>query len=472
MRILVACACALVAASACGDAPGRYVIVDVGTTGADHVVLYLGASPCSDTQGQPCDRIAPELAQGIARPLPVNGGGAWFRDADVKFDEAVHGTTAHFRIVASDTDQVIQIVAVGFAGQKPVAVSVLHDVHVRKDQADSLETTLEATPLVTASEETAPQHPDGRFVLVWNSTMPASPSDCVLVEAWSGGTASRTFVVPPDDADCDGFPTYGADGTTRNPAECNELWYDFSGTAHLQDSDCATPGHVGTFPDPVCLLGGQACVDGVGLTNNTACAPVMPSVCMPSSLCTSACAARQDVPPPLSSCVTTAVGQDQPTARIVCSVAEQDVGGSCPGTTTLTNPMGGTVDVGQLFPAMPCQDVQFSATDSLKALAPQGELDLMAPDTLRLQVQDLNQNANQGQQCRFDVEWTDGTLTSANAFAIGLFKAQNGNTLLVPIELQRVSCLDVPSTITDGITCTLTTTSNAGANDSIVNCAR
>ena len=462
MRTLLACACVLVLA-ACGDDPGRYVIVHVGTTGADHVVLYLGQAPCTNLAGDPCPHIAPELAPGVVRPLAIdNDSSAWFRDDDTRLEQSVSGGTAHFRIVATSADTTLQIIAVGFAGTTPVASSVIRDVQVRLHQADVVDTTLEATQPVTPAEEgQQTDHPDGKFLLVWNSTQPPSPSDCVLAESWQGGTATRMFIVPPDDADCDGVPTFTS-GMTPNPAECNELWYDFTGAAHLQDADCATEQHVG-LNTTACELGGPACVDGIGPGAGTTCTAITPTICVPGALCQTACAMRQANPPPLSQCAATAIGDSQPFARIDCTVATQGDGTACPATTTLTNPTGGAVNADALFPTSSCTDISFVARDLLTGLTPSSELDFTGANDARVQIQ------NQSTPCNFQLQWQDGHFT-ATAIAIALFKAENGNTLLLPLSIQPAPC-PVDGMQSDGFHCQLTLTNPAGDTDSIVNCS-
>ena len=464
MRRLLACACVL-AVAGCGEDPGRYVTVHTGTTGADRVVLYLGQAPCTDAGGSACQRIAPELAPGIARPLAIdNASSAWFRDDDAQLEQDVHGGTARFRIVANASDTTLQIVAVGFQGMSPVGSSVIRDVRVRAHDADVVDTTLEPTqPVTPAEEDQGAGHPDGSFLLVWNSTQPPSPSDCVLAESWSGGTATRLFVVPGDDADCDGIPTFTSP-MMPNPAECNELWYDFTGSAHLQDADCATDRPIAPG-QAVCELGGPACVDGLGPASNSVCTPITPAICLPGALCQSACAMRQANPPPLSSCVATAIAQSQPFARIQCSVVTQADGTPCPASTTLTDPTGGPIDASALFPTSSCTDISFAARDLLNGLQPSGELDFTGTNDAKVQIQ------NQAAPCTFDLDWQDGHFI-ATAAALALFKAPNGNTLVLPISIEPTAqCPADTGTVSDGFHCSVVVTNANGDTDSIVNCS-
>ena len=443
MRSFVAWAGTLVVLAACGADPGVYVTVQTGGLPADHVVLYLGAQDCQDAGGNPCMQIAPPVTAQMSRPLDVGDGGAWFRDDNVQLSQQVMGNSAQFRIVASDSQQTLQIVAVGFSGTTPVGTSVIRDVTVPHHQAVQIDTTLVPAKAVTDAEEQ--QQTDGDFVLVWSSAPPRmpSPSDCVVAEHRAGGSVSRVFVVPSEDADCDGNLTFDGSGQ-RNPLECNELWFDFKGdVAPFSDSNQAMISIVNGHTS--CVLAGPTCADGLG-PSSQAVAPVAPTTCMAQGICPPAECGMPGGR--LSGCVATL-----PAEYVTCTVyADAATGAPCP-TAAGFAPQAGRLELDKLFPGSACKDIAFSTMDSLANIMPQQQLQLPQPGTAVFDVQ------NRQDACNFDLTWNDGVappdVTGTVSTVLALLRTQSDRGILVPVTFQFHDCAAAVADMSPyGIVCT------------------
>ena len=276
--------------AACGSHSGAYLDVHVDDPSIGTVALYIGDAPCMDPRtgsATACNGIAPA---GETSSLGVGqSGGAWFRDSNETFTAKVVNGIAQFHLEPTGGDQTVEIIAIGYAGdpgaRDAVASHVLDNVTIPAGDAIDIRTTLDAAAPVATNEDPHTPQPDGNYALVWTSIN--APAECVLAEQWSGGKAKRTYIVPSEDSDCDGLLTFDESGNNRNPLECDPLWFDRKTAIASGASTCATLSALNSAQ--VCMIGGPACVDGVGSDPQT-CARLSAEYCLPHDVCAQMCA--------------------------------------------------------------------------------------------------------------------------------------------------------------------------------------
>ncbi len=427
--------------AACGKVGnGAYVSVQVGDKAIDTVVLYLGLDPCTD-QDQAVCAITP---QGVGSSLaPGSGGGSWYRDANNDYSAAVSAGTAHFHIEASAADQTLQLVAVGLSGGRygtPVASRVLRDVVVPARKAVEIDADLQRAAPLAASDGQQDQ-PDGDYVAIWQSQNPAAVSDCVVAEHWSGGNATRTFVVPMEDPDCDGY-------ATSDPLECDPLWFDrMTMVARFSDSNCATGQHVANISS--CVLGGVPCIDGKGTSAGSGmCDPVDPTTCVPQAVCNSMCAQPGAQ---LPGCFIN--GPLVPTTLVCTLYATGGVGTPCSAPSpAFTRPTTGSVDVSALLPGQyHLTSAQFAPTNMLSKLALDDKLFIL-PSSAELYVENLLSSG------RFELQWNGDAVPTSMAGTPLTYQLMdlgigNNNHMLLPIRIDSTECSQISAVQTDGIVC-------------------
>jgi hypothetical protein len=444
----------VLAVAACSSGSGAYVTVDLNGTAATSVALYIGQNRCTTSQGSACTAIDPIAASPSGTttqidPLPVGNGsaaGAWFQSDNVA-DGLMQGVPAGthqvvFHVEAGDDPTPVQLVAIGSDSNGPVSSALVYDLTIPADSAKPVDVamTLEAAQ-PAANHEGDDVHPDGTFVDVWDASPMLDPISCVVVEQWTNHTASRMFIVPPQDADCDGFATYTPGTMNRNPRECRELWFDYtepSKDLELGDTSCAASTLLPS--SSVCVAGGSPCIDGTG-TISTVCSAESVQVCIPTNNCIDpTCATPQSS----TSFDTCSKGTDA-SAVISCTITTTPNGDPCDASAITgpnATPTHDHVDLAALFPqgsTATCKDIWIAQQDSLisphqggpKIELGQTEFDLTLDGTMTAGT------------CGFDIDWKNGDqldlpITPAKQ-VIGL-DLTNGNTLMLPIELVQTDC--------------------------------
>jgi hypothetical protein len=252
----------------CFSDRGVAIEVDVGDTGAKSVELYIGETACDKTNAASiaCTTIAP----------PPDGrfplrGDIWFRDAPTPYTAAVKGRTATFELRADTATTLPIVIAVGTVptdqqGVRGVGTATLSNLAIPVNSAHVITTALTGANPVVPGQSPAANATEDR-VLVWTKQTP--PSSCVVVEHWARGQATRVFVVPASDPDCDDVVP-----------ECNPAAYHgTSGTGGSDgEPDCLTTDTAGA-----CVLGSLGCVDGGPKT--ATCLPQHRQVCVPAEFC-------------------------------------------------------------------------------------------------------------------------------------------------------------------------------------------
>lgn len=379
-------------ASGCFSDRGVAIEVDVGTTGATSVELYLGTAACDKTNaaGITCTTIAP----------PPDGrnalrGDIWFRDALTPYTAAVHGHTATFELRADTATTLPIVLAVGTVaadsqGVRGVGTATLLDLTIPVHSARIITTALVAAGPVVPGQGPAASATEDR-VLVWSKQTP--PSSCVAVEHWVQGKASRVFVVPASDPDCDDVVP-----------ECNPAAYH--GTSAVGGAD-GPPDCLATDPSGLCVLGSLGCVDGGPRT--TACLPQHRQACVPSQLC--GCDLE-------GSCTQGKIDGVPAIPRIVCSVPVAADLGVCPD-------LSGSVDLGSHYKAGSC------GQPLLGSLQAAGFANNLSFNGAELEI------ASVGAPCTFAIKSKGGTRPVLPADDHGIVRLETASgALLVPLVLQ------------------------------------
>ncbi len=251
----------------CFSDRGIAIEIDVGSTGATSVELYVGNRRCTGPgeQGFRCDGgIAPPS---IAAHLD---GDVWYRDDRIPYFAVVKDGKATFRLQADLATTLPIAIAVGSKGPETSALgtATLRDVAVPVDDARIVRATLVAAGEVQPSTGSATED----RAMVWNQREDGV-SSCVVVEHWSNGQVDRDFIVPPDDPDCDHI----AD-------ECDPGAYLGS---QLASADDAVPqcliAPTNDTTDAACKLGAFGCTDQDG--PDSTCARLVKDVCVPRTFC-------------------------------------------------------------------------------------------------------------------------------------------------------------------------------------------
>lgn len=436
---------AVVLVGACGDKPGAYIEIH-GSKSLAKVAVYIGKEACTDPNGGACAVAPPTLAR-LRADTP---GGTWFRDADTPFTAGASGGVARVHVEASGPKESVQLVVFGLdSSDMPVQAAIVHDVDVPSGGTTNLSVTLDDAMPVTSTEEGQSPHPDGAYALTWTSAM--APTDCVLVERWEGGVAQRTFIVPADDADCDGFPALDAQGN-RNPLECDPYFFDFSSKmATSGNPSCALP-QVVTGNLHSCVLGAQGCTDGTGGTGTCAQLPA-PETCLSDAICTSTCAEPNNTGS-FYGCATNNVGT---TAGVVmrCYIfAQADSGLPCPQGNILA-PTSGSISADGLFAGSThiCKDISFAPSDMLYGNQFTG-MKLFAPAPSTTEI-DLIDRTTTSTICTFDAQWKTGNFVPSTSpqHAIADIRVDDDRHMIVPVVLNYAQCIQATAGTELGFSC-------------------
>jgi hypothetical protein len=199
----------------------------------------------------------------------------WKRDRDAAFD--VQDMTADgvlYAFQAGSTDGVAAVVAVGLGGDVqsgdlvPIAVATqLVPMQVPSDEIHRY--TLELGPFDALPRGDFGTPSDRPGLQLWGP--PEDPRQCVEVDnvpELADYGVPTAMIVSHDDVDCDAAQV-----------ECDDHAYLSGTTMKRDDLSCTVP-----VDNAGCVLGGPACVDGIG---DTDCAPS--NYCVPAGVCESQC---------------------------------------------------------------------------------------------------------------------------------------------------------------------------------------
>lgn len=421
LSALSALAVAAAGTAGCFSDRGLAIDIDVAGTGATSVELFLGKTAC-EASDNPAEIDCKALGPPPADSTPLRGS-IWFRDDLAVEAVPVTGSRATFQLRSSTTTTLPIVIAVGLTqGDHPVGVATLHDVAVPAGSARVLATALvpagavqATTPAKTAVEDR---------VQVWRKAAP--PSSCVVAEHWEGGAATRSFVVPGQDPDCDDFVDN----------DCNPAAYlgtSTPGTASRPD--CFAPQAA------ACVLGSRACTDG-SATRTGACGPQRDATtCVPDRFC--AC----------TDGITGTCWQDQvrmlpPVVPVIdCSVATTQIAPLtvCPGQDTALIPL----------------DAHFTQDEACgtPTIASSSLLGFGSSASFGGAVMELS---SPRKPCNFSITWKAGTRTTSDPVDFGAVRLQTATgALVLPIVLHfhptlnncvgpQLSCM-LTDVATDGV---------------------
>jgi hypothetical protein len=262
---LAALAIAAAGAAGCFSDRGLAIQIDVAGTGATSVELFLGKTAC-DAGDNPAEIDCKAIAPPPASSPPLRGS-IWFRDDLVVDTVQVTGPRVTFQLRSDTAATLPLVIAVGLTqGDHPVGVATLHDVTIPTGSARVLATALVPAGAVQAAAPAKTAVEDR--VLVWRKTTP--PSSCVVAEHWDGGIATRSFVVPGQDPDCDDVVAGDCDPAVY-------LGMTPPGTAARPDCFATQPA--------ACVLGSRACSDGSATRTGECGAQHNAAICVPDSFC-------------------------------------------------------------------------------------------------------------------------------------------------------------------------------------------
>lgn len=264
-----------------GCGTGLEIEVDIGTTGADHVELFLATQPC----------IAPDCS-GITYESTLYAGDVNYLDNPQVFATCVDPGThsAVFEIDPHGASK-LEIIAVGShtgttTGCTEATTSQQAIVGTTTIEPD-LDTTGRALDKVTLVSNTEAGH----GVTLWRETMTPYAA-CVAVQRLDD-PSSYHVIVPAADPDCDGYT-----GAQECVPGGSDYYDDEVKPQTLADIHCL----VGTS-GATCKLGG-GCEDGT--SNPCFAAPY----CVPDGVCASTC-----LTDPTQQCFNTQAGR----TRVVCT---------------------------------------------------------------------------------------------------------------------------------------------------------
>jgi hypothetical protein len=391
-------------AAGCFSDRGVAIEVDVGTTGATSVELYIGKTACDKTNaaGIACTTIAP----------PPDGrfalrGDIWFRDAATPYTAAVKGHTATFELRADTATTLPIVIAVGTLptdqqGVRGVGTATLTDLTIPVNSARVVTTTLVAANPVVPGLGPAAGATEDR-VMVWTKQTP--PSSCAVVEHWAHGQATRVFVVPASDPDCDDVVP-----------ECNPAAY--RGTSAVGGAD-AEPDCLTTDAAGACVLGGLGCVDGGPKTMT--CLPQHRQVCVPAQFC--GCDLE-------GSCTQGKVDGLPTIPRIVCTVPVE-VNSVCPD-------LSAEVDLGGHYPTGDC-----GQQPQLGSLQAAGFGNSISLGGAQLEISSVSA------PCKLEIKTKGGTVAVLAADAHGAVKLDTSNgALLVPLVVHFADAVCATAAVT------------------------
>jgi len=384
-------------ATGCFSDRGVAIEVDVGDTGATSVELFIGKDGCTSESrpaGVTCGGITPPDAPA---ELP---GAVSFRDTPLPYTADVKGHTATFQLKTDETITLPIVIAVGSKagdhGMHAVGTATMRKVEIRVNSARIVTTTLApATPVIPKQSSAEVED----RVMVWPEK--TLSSSCVVVEHWERGQATRDFVVPAEDPDCD--------DVSRLP-ECNANAYHGASLGGLAAKpDCFGPG------TSACVLGSRACTDDNGPISGTCVAQQNQApVCVPSQFCS--CDAIE------GGCTLDKIVKIVEIPRIDCTIPARGVLSStepCSGDNT------GTINLDGFFPP--------NSKCGRQPLL--GSLQLAGYATsLTVSGAVMELSSPEG-ACNFSITWKSGTHAGTDAMDDhGVIKLQTSTaTLLVPI---------------------------------------
>jgi len=392
----------------CFSDKGLAIEVAPGDTGATSVELYIGKDKC-DPNDEPtspkisCLSIAPPDGT-IALP-----GTIWFRDDLLPYSAELKGGVATLHLKSDVSQSIPLMIAVGFVadpqspdGRRAVGFAELADITIPINTAKIIDVTLVAADPVMPKNRPPPGTTANR-IQVWAKHNP--PSSCVVVEQWQDGHASRDFVVPAEDPDCDDVAI-----------ECNAAAFHGASTGgDPTKSEC--------FGRPLtadrCVIGSFACTDDGG-PKGTCVGRTQNESCVPSDFCT--CASITDV-----GCLANLIDTVQSTPRIECVVPS--MANASGGIDKCAGKDMATVTVPGFMPPASCvdQDPQIAALPMLtgfngSAMFGGAEFDVssaVAP-------------------CSFMLTWKQGThVVNAGAADHGAIRvtSTDGTHLVIPLVL-------------------------------------
>jgi hypothetical protein len=425
-RALPVLASAGAALTGCFSDRGLAIEIDVGGTGAASVELFLGKTACDAGGDHPDGIDCKSIAPPPSGSAPLRGS-IWFRD-DLAVDSVqVTGPRVTFQLRSDTAVTVPIVIAVGLTqGDHPVGVATLHDVTIPAGSARVLATTLVPAGAVQATAPAKAAVEDR--VQVWRKTTP--PSSCVVAEHWEGGAATRSFVVPSSDPDCDDVVD-----------ECDPAAYlAMEPPGAASRPDCFATQLLPQSQAQACVLGSHACTDGSAIRTGECGAQHDTTICVPDRFC-------------LCTSIGDACWQDQLRAMpalvpfIDCSIATTQSAPitACPGQDTATIPLDGHFSQDDA-----CGNPTIASSSLLgfgsSASFGGAEVELSSPR----------------KPCTFSLTWKSGTRTSGDPADIGAIRIPTTTgELLLPLMLHfhptpnncvgpQVSCMvmDVP---TDGV---------------------
>lgn len=268
----IAVSLALALALGACDSGGMEIVVygpaDGATPAPFRVKLYIGLGAAQDASLV----TAPNKGVRFA-------GKRWDRDPSNLDDSTEYGDgPARFVFrKGGDIDRFGAVIAVGYAEDgTPTSSALLLDPEMGTAHVRVYKIGLNAI--------TDPHTKRGGYnaLALWGPASKSTPDDsCVFTQnTYPDPTSSSAFIVTPGDRDCDGFED---SRMPPDPRECvDDVWLG-KRTATRNETSCLAlgpPGMDGTLA-PTCLLGGPACIDGVGM--DASCTPNR--YCAPEGLC-------------------------------------------------------------------------------------------------------------------------------------------------------------------------------------------
>lgn len=412
VRLRVACALSIALGAGCFSDRGVVIEVDIGDSRASEVELYLGKSKCdaNNPAGIDCTAIAPPDG------TVALGGTIWFRDDVSPYKATVKGRTATFHLTAESPTTLPIAIAVGRAltPLRPVAAgtATLRDLEVPVHSGRVVTVALTAAAPVVA-EPIDTKNLDEDRVKEWSKAAPES--SCVVVEHWDHGQATRDFIVPAEDPDCD---------DVAKP-ECNPAAYHGAGAV----------GGAPVKPDCVVDSAG-VCVVGNGCSDDapgqiTECTELPRELCVPSALC--------GCPGLAGDCIRNKVeGDPLGIPHIACEVPTTPLLGMCSGDNSAV------IDL-TLVP-----EYQTRGCGRQPLLA---SLQATGFSTSRNFGGATFELSGAGEQCRFTVSWKNGGPRVANDLDLGFVVLETRvGAVLLPIAFKFLS---MPGACTTGMNCAL-----------------
>jgi len=426
----------MTAIAGCFSDRGLVIEVDVGDSDAVTVELFLGTDVCTpgdNPAGIDCKTIAPPPPAGPA-PMP---GKIWFRDNPALEVATVQDHRAIFQLRSDVATTIPMVIAVGMnsRGQGPsqgldpraIATATLRDVEIPTTAARVLRTTL--VPAASVMSPTGPTVAENR-VMVWRKTTMTptmvQASSCVVTEHWEAGTATRDFIVPGNDPDCDDVMM-----------ECDPA--AFHGAANAGEAaraDCLVNEGEG------CALGSHGCTDD-DVVRDGQCARQHTRTCVPHAFC--------DCPTLDPGCFANQL-QAQETPRIDCYFPIDTTLALCQNNASalimLDPAWGGTSSCEQpLIGGLTLDRVATSASFDGATLA------LSSPRD----------------PCSFSITWTSGSRTASDPVSVGAITVPfPGGAVVLPlvVHFDRVPGGDCAGAL--GSSCQVMT----APDDSVWDCAR